>query len=88
MNRNPSKLSTFTLALIFVFIAGCLGIALDQHDDAPDGPAVTDAQAAAMHEYLVELQAAKACRIEHGESLMVRSADGGFVCLPRRLASK
>ena len=86
---GPSRVSTFTLALIFVFVAGRLGLALDQRDEAPDGPAVTDAQAAAMHEYMVELQAAKACRIEHGETLLSRTADGGFVCIPRKqVASK
>ena len=80
---GPSRISSFTLALIFVFIAGCLGVALDKHDEAPDGPVVTDAQAAAMHEYMQELSVAKACRLEHGESLLRRTADGGFVCIPR-----
>lgn len=67
--------------LAIVWLLGYYGPSLDE---PPDSPVVTDAQAAAMHEYMVELQAAKACRVEHGESLLRRTADGGFVCLPRK----
>ena len=66
--------------LAIVWLTAYYGPSLDT---APDSPAVTDAQAAAMHEYLQELQIAKACRFERGESLVRHTADGGFVCLPR-----
>ena len=72
--------------LAIVWLTAYYGPSLDT---PPDSPAVTDAQAAAMHVYMEELAVAKACRFEHGESLVRRTADGGFICIPRKhFASK
>lgn len=85
--RLSDLIATVAMVLLIVWLLGVYGPSLDE---PPDSPVVTDAQAAAMHEYMQELSVAKACRLEHGESLVRRTADGGFVCLPRnrgRIAS-
>ena len=67
--------------LAIVWLTAYYGPSLDT---PPDSPIVTEAQAAAMHEYMQELAVARACRFEHGESLIRRTADGGLVCIPRK----
>ena len=76
-----SFVQTATLMLAFVTALAYLGPEIDA---APDTPAVTDAQAAAMHQYMQELEVARNCRLEHGESLIRRTDKGEVICIPRK----
>ena len=70
-------------AIAFVMLAYIVAASLDQRSAPTDTPVVTAAQAAGTVEYMWDMDAAKACRIDHGEALLVRKADGSLVCVPR-----
>lgn len=75
-------MNDFINAMLFVVLAGSLGVSCDQHDEYKS-KSTADAQKQARSTYLKEIAEAQMCRELHGESQLAHNADGDPVCIPR-----
>jgi hypothetical protein len=74
-------LMVLTVTGFLCWLLGVFGPSLDEH--ASESKSLRDAQAQAQRAFFHDVEAAKACRQLHGESLIRYTADGELVCVPR-----